>query len=412
MNAAPGASCRKGGDCVLGDTGPGGGTVFYDAGSPQWWGRWLEARPLRTGTGLPWSLSPADSLFTGATAARAIIDHKGIGYGAANTALIVAQSGPGRYAAAYVDELVLGGKDDWFLPSKDELSELYDYHALHGRPLMQRFPYWSSSENGPRNAWYQLFQDGTMFTDENGLGGVPSNKNLTRMPRHSGSGFPSLAFRLVAVRSVGPRAGIEPTVSAPVLTGNTCDDDGPCSIGDIGPGGGVVFYDAGVHRSWGRWLEMAPVDTEFVGLPWKKLSVKDRQHPLYRDDRTGLARDKRVLAKQIGTGMENTRRIVRNYGPGNYAAWAAWSFEHGGKTDWFLPSEEELNEAHRNLFSAVPTINSIRRSFYWSSSEYNYDTAWTVNMKDGQQFDREKWTLPNSPTGVKAIRARAVRAFG
>ena len=57
-------------------------------------------------------------------------------------------------------------------------------------------------------------------------------------------------------------------------------------------------------------------------------------------------------------------------------------------------------------------FRSIRRSFYWSSSEYNYDTAWTVNMKDGQQFDREKWTLPNSPTGVKAIRARAVRAFG
>ena len=157
----------------------GGGTVFYDAGSPQWWGRWLEARPLRTGTGLPWSLMPADSLFTGATAARAIIDHKGIGYGAANTALIVAQSGPGRYAASYVDELVLDGKDDWFLPSKDELAELYDYHALHGRPLMQRFPYWSSSENGPRNAWYQLFQDGT---DRKSTRLNSSHSSVSRMP--------------------------------------------------------------------------------------------------------------------------------------------------------------------------------------------------------------------------------------
>jgi hypothetical protein len=60
----------------------------------------------------------------------------------------------------------------------------------------------------------------------------------------------------------------------------------------------------------------------------------------------------------------------------------------------------------------VPTINSIRRSFYWSSSEYNYDTAWTVNMLDGQRFDREKWMLPNEEKGIKAIRARAVRAFG
>lgn len=386
--------------------------MFHDAGSPQWWGRWLEARPLRTGRGLPWALVAHESLFTGDTAARERIDHKGIGYGAVNTELIVARNGPGRYAAAHVASRVIDGKDDWYLPSKDELNALYDRFALHGRPAMEKAPYWSSSENSANYAWYQLFQDGTMFTDENGLGNVTSNKDLTRMPRHSGSGFLSLQFRLVAVRSIGPKAGERPPVSSPALTGNTCDDDGPCAIGDIGPGGGIVFYDAGVHKPWGRWLEMAPVDTEFVGVPWKKLRVNDRLRPLYRDDATGLARHKRVLSKRIGMGYLNTKRIVRNYGPGNYAAWAAWTLVHGGKSDWFLPSEYELNEAHRNLFSAVPTINSIRRSFYWSSSEYNFDTAWTVNMKDGQQFDREKWTVPNSPTGKKAIRTRAVRAFG
>lgn len=386
--------------------------MFHDAGSPQWWGRWLEARPLRTGRGLPWALVAHESLFTGDSAARERIDHKGIGYGAVNTELIVSRNGPGRYAAAHVASRVIGGKDDWFLPSKDELNALYDWFALHGRPAMEKAPYWSSSENSANYAWYQLFQDGTMFTDENGLGNVTSNKDLTRMPRHSGSGFLPLQFRLVAVRSIGPKAGERPPVSSPALTGNTCDDDGPCAIGDIGPGGGIVFYDAGVHKPWGRWLEMAPVDTEFVGVPWKKLRVNDRLRPLYRDDATGLARHKRILSKRIGMGYLNTKRIVRNYGPGNYAAWAAWTLVHGGKSDWFLPSEYELNEAHRNLFSAVPTINSIRRSFYWSSSEYNFDTAWTVNMKDGQQFDREKWTVPNSPTGKKAIRTRAVRAFG
>lgn len=406
------ASCAAGGACRVGDTGPGGGVVFYDAGTPQWWGRWLEARPLRKGRGLPWSLKPTESLFAGFDAARRIIDHKGIGYGAVNTDLIVAQSGEGRYAAKYVADLVLGGRDDWFLPSKDELSKLYDYFAIHRRPAMELVPHWSSSENSANYAWYQLFQDGTMFSDENGLGKVKSNKNLVRMPRHSGSGFGSILFRLVAVRAIGPRVGPEPAVSNPVLTGNICTDQGPCVIGDIGPGGGVVFYDAGMPKPWGRWLEMAPVETEFVGYPWKKLSVKDRARPLYRDDADGLAKYKRVRSKAIGMGMVNTRRIVRNYGRGRYAAWAAWTMVHGGKSDWFLPSEDELNEAHRNLFSAVPTINTIRRSFYWSSSEYNYDTAWTVNMKDGQQFDREKWTLPNSPTGLKPIRTRAIRAFG
>ena len=361
---------------------------------------------------MPWSLSPTESLFAGEDAAREIIDHKGIGWGAVNTSLIVAQNGSGRYAAGYVDSLELNGRDDWFLPSKDELSELYDYFALHGSPSMEKAPYWSSSENGSHYAWYQLFQDGTQFTDENGLGNVKSNKDVGRMPRHRGSGFPALKFRLVAVRAFGPASGDMPPVSGPVLTGHVCTDSGPCGIGDTGPGGGIVFYDAGSHRPWGRWLEMAPVETEFVGLPWKKLSVKDRAKPLYRDTGGVLARHRRVLSKSIGMGMENTAKIVRNYGPGNYAAWAAWSFEWNGKTDWFLPSEDELAEAHRNLFSAVPTINSIRRSFYWSSSEYNYDTAWTVNMKDGQQFDREKWTLPGSDTGIRPIRTRAVRAFG
>jgi len=141
------ASCATGGACTIGDTGPGGGVVFYDAGAPQWWGRWLEARPVRKGRGLPWSVKPTESLFSGADAPRRIIDHKGIGYGAINTDLIVAQSGEGRYAAKYVSDLVLGGKSDWFLPSKDELNEFYNYRATRtGTFAVPDGPAWSSTE--------------------------------------------------------------------------------------------------------------------------------------------------------------------------------------------------------------------------------------------------------------------------
>jgi len=175
----------------------------------------MEAKPLTRGTGLPWSTMPTTSLFSGADAARQIIDHTGIGYGRENTSLIVAQGGPTGSAAAYVDGIVTGGQSDWFLPSKDELNSLYDFYALHAKPAMAKAPYWSSSENGPNYAFYQLFQDGTQFSDENGLGNVASNKQLRRMPVHRGSGFGPLLFRLVAVRAFGATAGVRPATSNP-----------------------------------------------------------------------------------------------------------------------------------------------------------------------------------------------------
>lgn len=406
-------SCTDAGgtSCIVGRTGPGGGTIFFDAGRAQWWGRWLEARPLRT-EGVPWSFSPTVSIFGADADVRTVIDHKGVGFGAENTALIVAQNGPGRYAASIVDSYTGGEHDDWFLPSTAELSLLYDHFALKGSPSMRRIPYWSSSENSANFAWYQLFQDGTRFTDENRVGKVDSNKGATRMPRHSGSGFGALKFGVVAVRAFGPHAGAKPDASSPVATGVACTESGPCAIGDTGPGGGIVFYDAGSHRPWGRWLELAPLETEFVGYPWKPAGFVDRSHPLYRDAKGVLARHRRVLSKSIGAGMANTKMIARNYGAGEYAARLARGLSFGGKTDWFLPSEYELAEAYRMLFSAAPSIGGMSRSFYWSSSEYDYDNAWTVNMKDGQTFDRLKDTVPDESKGLKPVRVRAVRAFG
>ncbi|MSZ56493.1 MAG: hypothetical protein F2594_04090, partial [Actinobacteria bacterium] len=102
--AAPAAAvapkCAQGGVCRLGNKGPGGGVIVYDAGSLQWWGRYLEAISVPAGAGRPWSLQPTTSLYAGDVTGRAHIDAKGIGYGRINTAAIIAQSGPGEYAAS------------------------------------------------------------------------------------------------------------------------------------------------------------------------------------------------------------------------------------------------------------------------------------------------------------------------
>ena len=409
---ASAATCAQGGQCVVGNKGPAGGTIVYNAGSVQWWGQYLEALPLKTGAGLPWSLQPTTSLYPNDPTQRMHIDAKAIGMGRTNTTNIVAQSGAGNYAAAYVDNLIVNNHDDWFLPSVDELNAVYFARATKGVPKMPAEPYWSSSENSANYAWYQLFQDGTQFTDENGVGAIKGIKHLTRNRLHRGSGFPSLPFRLVAMRSFPAGTGIVPPLSSPALTGVTCGATGPCSIGDTGPAGGVVFYDAGVQQPWGRYFEAAPLQTEGVGLSWKRIGAVDAKRPIYRDIKKVRAQIQRVLATQIGMGKINTTKIVKIYGRGRYAARYADALVYNGFDDWFLPSKNELNEMYSVLATASPEIGAFANSFHWSSSEYDFNNAWTVNFKDGQQFDREKWLLPDPINGVKAIRVRAIRAFG
>jgi hypothetical protein len=69
-----------------------------------------------------------------------------LGTGATNTAAIVASCGEAPIAAKVADDLVLNGYDDWFLPSRDELSSMYTnlyYGGLGG--LGSR--YWTSSQS-------------------------------------------------------------------------------------------------------------------------------------------------------------------------------------------------------------------------------------------------------------------------
>jgi hypothetical protein len=84
-----------------------------------------------------------------------------IGQGRANTRKILAKYPPSTYpksAAAVASAYRGGGFSDWFLPSKDELNQLYINRAVIGD-----FPddyFWSSTENTADTAWYQYFSNG------------------------------------------------------------------------------------------------------------------------------------------------------------------------------------------------------------------------------------------------------------
>lgn len=80
-----------------------------------------------------------------------------IGTGKSNTAKIVQALGNGNYAAKLCYNLKLNGYDDWFLPSYDELKELYKNREAIG--MFDNAIYWSSSEYSASNAWAQDFEN-------------------------------------------------------------------------------------------------------------------------------------------------------------------------------------------------------------------------------------------------------------
>lgn len=85
-----------------------------------------------------------------------------LGTGQANTTAIITAQGVGSYAASICDQLVLNGYSDWFLPSKDELSYLYNQKTVVGGfGASATIIYWSSTESATNAAWIQNFNDGT-----------------------------------------------------------------------------------------------------------------------------------------------------------------------------------------------------------------------------------------------------------
>lgn len=86
---------------------------------------------------------------------------EGIGNGEQNTRDIISGCPANDTAAALCFNLELEGYDDWFLPSKDELNQLYlQKDLVGGFATDATAPYWSSTEYENHNAaWRQTFAD-------------------------------------------------------------------------------------------------------------------------------------------------------------------------------------------------------------------------------------------------------------
>jgi len=161
----------------IGDTGPGGGIIFYrsDAGFTLYQtagdtagitAHCLEAAPANMPTVLGWATSGNIYLEISGTGTA-------IGTGWKNTALIL-NADANAPAAKACNDLTTGGKTDWFLPSIFELNELYEQRIILDIPLSE---YWSLTQADNDGASSQDFNDGIQY------GAVKTRANLVRAVR-------------------------------------------------------------------------------------------------------------------------------------------------------------------------------------------------------------------------------------
>jgi len=145
----------------IGDTGPAGGKIFITPNTVgNSTGRYFEVAPIGAEVQRRWAQTSLQS--TAVTGA----DGTAIGTGYKNTLEIIAQgnSSTSTSAAKYCRTASLsGGLSDWFLPSQDELAELYTNRVALGTGFTSGV-YWSSTETAASTAKAQHLSTGTTTT--------------------------------------------------------------------------------------------------------------------------------------------------------------------------------------------------------------------------------------------------------
>ena len=222
------SKCATGGSCAVGDTGPGGGIVFYVSPTPinaaagiSDGGKYLEAAPNTWNGGtsdpaLPW----CDKTTT------MIGNPTDSGTGAFNTKRLVAACSANS-AANVVANLTFNKWDDWFLPSGWELSFVWQNRDKIGG-FNSSVAYWSSSEvpgNVAKGAQRLIFNPVRWIED------TKTGNYLVRPIRAFSEG------------AVPPKAPVQTTTTTaavvPLALPPLCVTK--CQIGNRGLGDGIII---------------------------------------------------------------------------------------------------------------------------------------------------------------------------
>ena len=176
--------------------------------------------------------------------------------------------------------------------------------------------------------------------------------------------------------------------------------NGKYKLGDVGPGGGIVFYvsEEGftVHDGKGgkqicHYLEM--MDKTLGKCYWL---------PDYVDvggTETGLGYGKANTYKILE--LEKSRLDLDDLSCAAYAV-REYSNANTKKGDWWLPSKDELLLMYKTMKERVRVGHEKKENvWHWSSSETESTHAWTQGFKVGDRAKEFKCEL----CWVRGIRA-------
>lgn len=175
------------------------------------------------------------------------------------------------------------------------------------------------------------------------------------------------------------------------------------SIGHTGPGGGVIFMvPATGANSTNEYFESAT--SGWNGVATDSIAQWCNITSTYLGS-LGVA--PQLLT--IGSGQSNTTAMVRAGNCTSGAANVARAYMGGSKTDWYLPSLNELQEMYTQRatiggFVQMPEPGTARTfSTYWSSSEDSsatfYGRSWSFATNG-----TDNWSKPLK-YGVGPIRS-------
>jgi hypothetical protein len=376
-------------NCQVGDIGPGSGKIFYVAAETFSCGQtltstcqYLEAAPT-TGAGAwndatyPWSENTDTA--SGATSTA-------IGTGYSNTLKMVRQVGAGTTGAGSVSRNYRGGgKNDWYLPSKDELHQLYLNQTVAGAIG----GYWSSSEYNATSAWDQGFWNGTQ-----GAGGKQQTTPVRPIRAFGSTPSESAIIYVPAIAGVAaPVWGATPATTVTAANGYT---------GTVSWSGSPSTFAVGTAYTATITLTATSGFT-LTGVPANFFTVANTSSPATNPIDSG------VITAVFPATSSSSRQVT--CGAGTYTVTDGVASD-GGTCTGSLVIDSDVREIATEAFRGAAitsltlpaNLQTIRYAAFYETNRYpSLTIPDSVTLIESQAFEQGRFTTLTLGNGLTSI---------